>query len=442
MCSICNDFTEQINIAASFIAAGLRQGEKCVYIGETNSVRETIKILENLGIDTTSQRNKRALLIRCITDSYIKNWAVNAKKMIDAFVSWQEEMLSKGYTGLRIVGEMAWILVNLKPKAFQHLLEYEENINGLLRDNNTVVLCQYQKNTTPARILLEILVHHPLLATNYRVYENIFFFSRKHLYDTETLTITGKHLLLILEIIEFFHEFVQQGRTAREFLQQQLEKLRSNTVQSQEDERKLIAIEIHDVISQRLATLFYRLQTVEKLLVKNRLADGQKEFAGMVQLNQELVDDVSRLMFDLKPPHLEDLGVVTSLRRYITHYQREQKVVVGIKTSGAWRQLHTSIELTIYRIIQEALTNIRKHSRAKHVQIHLRYEAGRVIGSVTDDGVGFDVENPGNREGLGIFSMRERAALLGGDLSISSDSIRGGTVVFFEIPSLGLDKQD
>ncbi|PKM79064.1 MAG: hypothetical protein CVU88_07720, partial [Firmicutes bacterium HGW-Firmicutes-13] len=153
---------------------------------------------------------------------------------------------------------------------------------------------------------------------------------------------------------------------------QKIEHLRKKAIQTQEDERKLIAFEIHDVISQRAAAIFYRLQTIEHFFKKRNIEDIEKEISEVSKITQVMVDDITRLMFNLKPPHLDELGVETSLRRYIDQYKKEYGILVDLKVKGLLNTVDPAIKLTTYRIVQEGLTNIQKHSQVKRASVILR----------------------------------------------------------------------
>ncbi|GFP43112.1 two-component system, NarL family, sensor histidine kinase DegS [Candidatus Hakubella thermalkaliphila] len=222
-----------------------------------------------------------------------------------------------------------------------------------------------------------------------------------------------------------------------------LEQLMAKTIQTQEDERKIVGLEVHDVISQAIASLFYRIQTCERLLDLD-VKRAREEFSEMKRMAQGTLDDVTRLMFNLRPPHLEDLGVFPALRRYVDQYQRENAISVEMEVKGRRKRFHPSVEITIYRIVQEALTNVRKHAEARRVALKFEVNQETIHGLIEDNGKGFN-PNPfltkGEAEGhLGLLGMKERATLLGGTLDVKSSPGKG-TAVCFEIPALSRQRK-
>ncbi len=220
-----------------------------------------------------------------------------------------------------------------------------------------------------------------------------------------------------------------------------IEHLRKKIVQAQEEERKLIAFEIHDVISQRAAAIFYRIQTVEQMLRRKCLDDIEEELSGISKMAQVMVDDVTRLMFDLKPPHLEELGVEASLRRYIDQLKREYGITVDLKVLGPLDKLWKTIKLTTYRIVQEALTNIRKHARVHKASVVLQTEDDKLLGQVIDEGAGFDPEKVNHEKCMGIMVMKERALLVGGTFEVLSE-VGKGTCIRFVLPVTSPSKEE
>ncbi len=248
--------------------------------------------------------------------------------------------------------------------------------------------------------------------------------------DLELLSILGEQAAIAVHNARLYENIAQQQYT--------LDELRAKTIQAEEDERKIVALEIHDVISQAIASLFYRIQTCERLIGSD-VERAQREFLEIKEMARNTLDAVTRLMFNLRPPVLDDFGVFPALRRYLDQYQRENGIGVKMRVKGRRTRFPPSVELTIYRIVQEALTNVRKHAEANQVKVKFEVDRERVAGVVEDNGKGFDPSAFSARkeiEGhLGLFSMKERAALLGGTLEVES-SPGGGTVVMFEIPAL------
>jgi len=208
------------------------------------------------------------------------------------------------------------------------------------------------------------------------------------------------------------------------------------TIKAQEEERKRIARELHDDTAQSLVTLSRGLDSI--LSQKKELTAGStKELEQMRQTVDLSLQNVRRFSQDLRPSIIDDLGLVPAIEWLSTRLGKLQPINALIKTRGAIRRLSPEIELTLFRIAQEALTNVSKHSKATSVDISIIFEKHKVMLSISDNGQGFVVPVSWNevaiRSQLGLLGMRERAQLIQGNLEI--DSKPGtGTVIRIEVP--------
>ncbi|MFC1905411.1 GAF domain-containing protein [Chloroflexota bacterium] len=205
----------------------------------------------------------------------------------------------------------------------------------------------------------------------------------------------------------------------------------------QEEERRRIARELHDETSQSLASLVANLETVSELLEVSkeraaaRLGDAQSLSIG-------ILDEIHRIIYELRPTLLDDLGLVSAIRWLVDNNLRAQGIFVDFKTTGRKKRIPPQIETTLFRVIQETVSNIARHSCAKNVTLNLHFKKEGVRVKINDDGKGFDVEEAINsRErprGLGLLGMRERVELMNGNLNIYS-GCGAGTEVNITIPA-------
>ncbi|ACL19251.1 histidine kinase [Desulfitobacterium hafniense DCB-2] len=202
---------------------------------------------------------------------------------------------------------------------------------------------------------------------------------------------------------------------------------------AQEEERKRISRELHDETSQALTSLMVGLKILEAETSISSVGEKAQE---MRQVVSQTLDEVHHMARELRPSVLDDMGLIPALGRYIRDYQQKYGTEVDFHASGfEGQRLTASAEVAFYRIIQEALTNVAKYAQADSVSVVLDWREHWVTAIVEDDGVGFDTENVTNEpsHGLGLFGMRERAALLGGSVNIES-KLGTGTTVFIKIP--------
>jgi signal transduction histidine kinase len=191
---------------------------------------------------------------------------------------------------------------------------------------------------------------------------------------------------------------------------------------AQEEERQRIARELHDGVGPALASLNLRLRTAAKSAQPNpAAAEELKELADLTQAN---IQDIRRLIYDLRPAVLDELGLVAALREYVQRYEQEQGLQVKLSLPEGKERLPAPLETTLFRVIQEALTNAARHAKARHVEIALDWGAAQVTLRIADDGQGFDQRAADARakggQHLGLWSMRERIEQLGGRLDIQS----------------------
>ena len=205
--------------------------------------------------------------------------------------------------------------------------------------------------------------------------------------------------------------------------------LLAKVISAQEEERKRVARELHDETSQALTSLMVGLKFIEDSV---DAVPTKEKLAELRSLAGETLEEVHHLATELRPSLLDDLGLVAAIQRYVRDYSAKFNINVDYYVSGLTGQhLSPEVEVTIYRIIQEALTNITKHAEASNVSVVLRCQNSSLTALIEDNGLGFDVDRVmSSSQGgkLGLFGMRERASLIGGSLTIESQPGSGSTI--------------
>jgi signal transduction histidine kinase len=200
-------------------------------------------------------------------------------------------------------------------------------------------------------------------------------------------------------------------------------------VAGQELERQRLARELHDETGQALTSILLGLKAVE-----DARTDAETE-AAAEQLRELVVatlQDVRRLAVELRPKALDDFGLVPALERLVNTFSETTGIAVDLEASLGDERLPSEVETMLYRIVQEALTNVVKHARARRVSIILIRRERKVTALVEDDGEGFD-QAVASEGGLGLVGMRERVALVDGRLMVES-SAGSGTTLAVEVP--------
>ena len=214
--------------------------------------------------------------------------------------------------------------------------------------------------------------------------------------------------------------------------------LLSELLSIQEEERKRIARELHDETGQVLASLNASLEAAAGTLPVS--TDKTRAILRKAQdLSISLLDGVHKLIYELRPTLLDDLGLVAATRWLVDSSLRTAGIMVSFKTSGRERRPAPRQETTLFRVIQEAVRNIARHAQASKAEVTLRFKKGTIEVCIRDDGTGFDVKEAlSSRDrprGLGLLGMRERIELIQGNLSIRSQPGGGGTEINIEIPA-------
>ncbi len=208
----------------------------------------------------------------------------------------------------------------------------------------------------------------------------------------------------------------------------QLRRLSASVMDSQEIERAAIARELHDELGQVLTALRLDAAWLEKQLTSK---DPQyvKRTQAMCELIDHSIDDVRSMAFRLRPGILDDLGLVEALDLYSADFERRSDITTIFEHNNI-QTVDSTISTAAYRITQEALTNVVRHSGANHVTINLYGDKNQLSLSISDNGKGFPVDELPDSSGLGLAGMRERAILSGGKLTVDSTPGSGTTVLF------------
>lgn len=200
-------------------------------------------------------------------------------------------------------------------------------------------------------------------------------------------------------------------------------------IRAQEEERRRVAREIHDGPAQAMANVVLRAEICERLLQSGR-SEVAQELSQLKTLVKESLRELRRIIFNLRPMTLDDLGLVPTLNRYLENLRNHEGLPVDFSVLGEEARLPSMMEVALFRFVQEAVNNARKHANAQRIQVTIEYADDRdVVVTVEDDGVGFDPEalagDPAQRESFGLMSMKERIELLDGEFSVASTPGKG-----------------
>ena len=225
--------------------------------------------------------------------------------------------------------------------------------------------------------------------------------------------------------------------TERQWGTEDLQRLSVELMSAQEAERKRISRELHDELGQALTAMRINLAALENELLPTLAPASGEKLTETGRAVDEMLDHVHELSLAFRPTMLDELGLVPTLRWYVDRYAKRLGIAVEFEASGLEERLPSELETALYRVVQEAFTNIARHAQARRVRLHLAQRGSKVTASIQDDGVGFDAEKriaiSPSGSGAGLVGMRERVTLLGGTFSLRASPGRG-TRLAIELP--------
>lgn len=213
-------------------------------------------------------------------------------------------------------------------------------------------------------------------------------------------------------------------------MQEQLRHLSHQILQAQEEERKQISRELHDEIAQTLAGINVYLAAL-KVEATGKTSRLGRNIARTQRLVEKSVDIVHRFARELRPTVLDDLGLIPALHSFLKGFTKRTHIQIRVTASKAVEELNGPKRTVLYRVAQEALTNIAKHAAAHLVKVSLQKVSGAVRMEIHDDGKSFDVDHvlhAKRNKRLGLVGMRERVEMVGGSFSIASAPGQGTTI--------------
>ncbi|MDE3089620.1 MAG: sensor histidine kinase [Chloroflexota bacterium] len=216
----------------------------------------------------------------------------------------------------------------------------------------------------------------------------------------------------------------------------QVRRLSGQVLNAQEDERKRIARELHDDTSGSLARVLLNIEMLEDALPEQGLPEVRAKIRDTRVLAEQTLENVRKMIFGLRPTLLDDLGLAAAVRWYAKNSLEPTGIQVQFEASSNLGRASATIETALFRIAQEAITNIIRHADARHVRVQLTRAQSKVLLLVQDDGRGFDVSVKRESDGdhrWGLFGVEERVQLLGGAFGIESGEGKG-TTLRVEIP--------
>lgn len=250
---------------------------------------------------------------------------------------------------------------------------------------------------------------------------------RENFFNVSVIVLSMTLIIVLLGLAINLHE----SRLADE----RLRSLAHRSIQFQVNERRRFSRELHDGINQLMVTVLYRIELARRKLSQGDSSGLDDIDSGRKVLN-DAIQEVRRISHDLRPSILDDLGLERGLSNLLEQFSERTSIRVRSDVCLPEKRLPEDIEITLYRLIQEALTNIEKHADASDLVLKLNPQRGRVYLDLRDNGCGFDPQANKHMLGIGLRNMRERVELLGGEFRLDS-GIGEGTRIRVVLPLKG-----
>ena len=408
VCTLYDQRDEEVAIAVSYIRAGLDRGELCVCVVDDGG-ESILDALASEGVDIDAEMRKGRLVI------FEKPLAqgLQTRDMLGKIEQYASGSRNAGHAGFRIVGEMTWALDG----DLKALAEFEArlNLNRVWERHACAGLCQFDVRRFTPETLREMIIVHPLVVIGDRICRNPYYVAPEQYLSPDWPLHEADWMMTNLEQL-------QQAQDSLRASQERYRSLSRRLLEQQEHERAALARELHDQLGQSLVAVSLNLEAIKGELSPASSARVPESMRAI----KKMIEQVQTLAFELRPSMLDEFGLVEALRHLVARHGERAGVRASFTATPTDARAPVEIETACFRIVQEALSNVARHARARHVEVTLTAQDAALEVTVRDDGVGFNVERL--RTGLGLVGMGERAELAGGRLDIESAPGAGTTL--------------
>jgi signal transduction histidine kinase len=438
-----------LDILIPYFKTGLEDKEFCLWVisnSELLTVEEAMSELRNALPDLDRYVADRSIEVVGHEEWFLSGNTFDPHKVADRFKKKLDEALARGYPGMRVNGSPAW-LHDAGPK---ELHKFEAELDKLFPSERTIASCTYPLATIGADEIFDVVRTHQFAIARRR--------GEWEVIETPELIQAKQEIKRLNEELEQrVIERTNDLRVANEELRKEIaerkqaeadlritsEQLRALSAQLQsarEEEGTRIAREIHDELGSMLTGLKWDLEEISRMLStspgESQLAAMREKLRALIKLTDMSVSTLRRIASELRPSVLDDLGLAAAIEWQAQQFQARTGIICDCSLENI--ELSAEQSTAVFRIFQEALTNVVRHAQATRVDIKINKEKGHFVLSVSDNGKGITDGEKSEQHSLGILGMRERAYLIGGEVSITSAEGQG-TVVTLRVPIAGHD---
>jgi PAS domain S-box-containing protein len=346
--------------------------------------------------------------------------------------------------------EMAEDSLREAEEQYRTLVERANDAIIIIQDEKTVYrnptyenLLGFRVNETTDQSFLDFVVPEDRETVRQHYYKRLQGEQVPDEYEVRLMPRSGEPVTMEVKpcVIEYKGAFatmvVMRNVTERRRMENALERMRSRLLNLLESERSKISRVLHDTIGQNISILDFNLATIVEMLEetsRERISGLIENMRGVIRETGDKLRDISS---GLHPRLVQELGLVAGVHNLIDRFQGATGIEVHSSIQTNELHIDESVEVNLYRIVQEALTNIVKHSKCSSVLFEMAVEDGRLGVMVKDNGAGFSLRDVSQRDieqrGMGLFIMEERARAIGGRLQINSEAAQG-TELMVEVP--------
>lgn len=418
-CHFYETTQDLLDVLIPYFKVGLENHEFCMWIifDPLNEDQARRALVEGVP-DGLRYLETASIEIRSHSEWYLRDGAFDTGRVIAAWKQKLAQALDAGYVGMRVNGNEAWVT----RQAWRNFTLYEEQLNDALTGLRTVVLCTYPLRGTIASQVFDVAKSHQFTVAKR--------FGEWSVLESPELKKTKDELAALSRDLE--QRVVERTRELNR-ANEKLRNISGSLEEVREAEGTRISREIHDQLGSALTSLRWNLEDFEKDVSSDcpELYDVnlKHKIDSMIDLTDDTIQTVRRIASELRPAMLDDLGLLDAVEWQVRDFERRTGIQVVLHSSLEDGDIKSDQSTSLFRILQEALTNILRHASATRVDVNIEKIDGNLVMTIVDNGKGLPDEKLSEIESLGILGMHERARLARGKLQISSAEGRGTSVI-------------
>ncbi len=424
LCCLYASEQEHRALLSPFLRQGLERHEKVFYIVDDHTAGQILAYLSADGVEVNQYLQRGQLVVLSSDEAYMHAGAFEPERMIALLRSETDRAAGEGYSALRVTGEMSWALKGVPGS--ERIVEYEAKLNTFFPGSQCLAICQYDRRKFGPSVLLDVLATHPLAVIGTEVYDNFYYMPPQDFFGANPVAAKLDSWLTHLK--------------ERKRSETQIRTLTRKLMKTQEDERRMISRELHDRVGQDLSSVKLALETLFDQH-PGAIPEIREKVIQLSSLLDRTIFTVRDLAYDLRPPGLDEMGIVQALSMFCDDFSEKTQIRIDYHSVGIEKmKLDFNTRINLYRMIQEGLNNIHKHAEASRAVVKLTAAYPHIILRIEDNGKGFDVEKRAREidveKRMGLRSLQERTDLLGGVMIVTSSPGKG-TKILIKLPYAG-----